>query len=143
MVKSRKLKIWTIVSHGLIIIGAGHGFLFMFMTEILTFPYLTNENFSFSFTSVDNHFSVIGLTTLLGQVGLIFSILHNNQKFKNAFQIIGLCLLWISITYLIYDASNDPYIHIALATALPFAICTLTTFSGQLLKRIYKRTVNL
>lgn len=66
MTTNRKLKIWTIVSHGLIIIGAGHGILFLFIIEILAFPYVTKENFSFSFSSVDNHFPIVGLTTFLG-----------------------------------------------------------------------------
>ena len=136
MTTSKKLKIWTIVSHGLIIIGAGHGILFLFIIEILAFPYLTNDNFSFSFNSVDNHFSVVGLTTFLGQAALIFSMWHNKQKFKNISHIIGLCLLWLSIIYFTCDTTKDNYTHIALLTAVPFAICTIITLFGQLLKKV-------
>jgi|SRR6185312_13181381 len=137
MTTNRKLKIWTIVSHGLIIIGAGHGILFLFIIEILAFPYVTKENFSFSFGSVDNHFPIVGLTTVLGQAALIFSILYNKQKFKNISQIIGLCLLWLSIIYFTYDTSKDTYTHIALLTAIPFTVCTIITFIGQLLKKFH------
>ncbi len=140
---TRKLKIWTIVSHGLIIIGGGHGIAFLFIIEILTFPYLTRENFSFSFTSVDNHFPVVGLTTFLGQVALIFSILNKKQKIKNTSQITGVCLLWLSILYFTYDTSKDSYTHIALLSAVPFAICTIISFTGQLLKRFYNWIIDM
>jgi hypothetical protein len=143
MITSRKLKIWTIVTHGLIIIGAGHGILFLFIIEILTFPYLTIDNFNFSFSAVGNHFPVVGLTTFLGQTALIFSILHNNQKFKNISQIIGLCLLWLGVIYFTYDTNKDSYTHIALLTAIPFAICTIITFTGQILKKLYNRIIDV
>ena len=142
MTTNKKLKIWTIITHGLIVIGAGHGIFFLFIYEILAFPYLTKENFSFSFSSVDNHFPVVGLTTFLGQAALIFSILHNKQKFKNISQIIGHCLLWLSIVYFTYDTNKDTYTYIALLTAIPFAICTIITFAGQLVKRLYSKIID-
>ncbi len=37
---TKKLKIWTIITHALIIVGAGHGILFFFMIEIVSFPYI-------------------------------------------------------------------------------------------------------
>jgi hypothetical protein len=122
MTTTKKLKIWTIISHGFIIIGAGHGVLFLFGIEILSFPYVTKDNFSFLFTAVNNHFPIVGLLILLGQVALIFSILHSRQTLKNIFQIIGLCLLWLSIAYLMYDTTKDTYTHIALITTVPFVV---------------------
>jgi hypothetical protein len=135
MTTNKMLKIWTIITHGLIIIGAGHGIFFLFIYEILAFPYLTKENFSFSFSSVDNHFPAVGLTTFLGQAALIFSILHNKQKFKNVSQIIGLCLLWLSIIYFTYDTIKDSYTQIALLTAI--TICNLhdNNFCGTIAKK--------
>lgn len=142
MITNRKLKIWTIVSHGLIIVGAGHGILFLFIIEILAFPYLTKENFSFSFHSVDDHFPVVGLMAFLGQAVMIFSILNNKQKIKNPTQIIGLSLFWISIIYFIYDTIKDSYTHISLLTAVPFTICTLITFPGKQFRRFYDWIIN-
>ncbi len=137
MITTNKLKIWTIVSHGLIVIGAGHGILFLFIVEVLLFPYVTKDSFSLSFNVVDNHFPIVGLTTFLGQAALLFSILAHSQRLKIFFQIIGLCLLWLSIVYFTYDTSTDRYIHIALLTVIPFAICTIITFAGQPLKKLY------
>ncbi|MBX3256162.1 MAG: hypothetical protein KF862_18640 [Chitinophagaceae bacterium] len=143
MTTTRKLKTWTIISHGLIVIGAGHGIFCLFIIEIWAFPYLTKENFSFSFSSVDNHLPVIGLTTFLGQIALIFSLAHNKEKLRNISHIIGLCMLWLSIIYFTYDAGRDSYMHIALLTAIPFAICTIITFAGQLLKKLYNRIIDI
>lgn len=133
---SRKLKIWTIVCHGIITILAGHGVVFLFVIEILTFPYLTKENFSFSLKAVDGHLPVIGFLTFLGQAALLFSILQQKQTVKNLSQIIGLCSLWMSVIYFIYDTSRNNYVPIALLTVVPFAICTIITFTGQRLKRL-------
>ena len=137
MTTTKKLKIWTLITHGLIIIGAGHGILLLFFIEIFSFPYLTKDIFSFLFNGVDNHFAVVGLLSLLGQISLLFSLFNCKQNLKNIFQIIGLILLWLSIVYFTYDTTKDLYTHIALVTAIPFAICTIITFLGQSLKRFY------
>jgi peptidoglycan/LPS O-acetylase OafA/YrhL len=137
MITTKKLKIWTIISHGLIIVGAGHGILFLFIIEIFFFPYVTKDNFNFSFSTDDNHFPIVGLTTLLGQTTLVLSILNKKQKLKNIFQVIGLCLLWLSIVYFINDTTKDAYIHLALITVIPFAICTIISLIGHHISRLY------
>lgn len=135
---TRKLKIWTIFSHALIVVGAGHGILFFFLIEIVSFPYITKGDFELSFNSGANHFPVIGLITLLGQIFLIMSILSLRQILKNIFQVTGVLLLWLSIIYYIYDSTQDSYIHIAILTVVPFAVCTVITFCGYFLIKLYK-----
>ena len=125
---TKKLKIWTIITHALIIVGAGHGILFFFMIEIISFPYITKDNFRFSFSTIDNHFPTVGLLILLGQIALKFSILYRKQKIKNLFHLVGISLLWLSIIYFIYDTTKDSYIYFGLITSIPFAVGTLITF---------------
>lgn len=137
MTKTKKLKIWTLITHGLIIIGAGHGILFLFIIEFFSFPYVTKDSFSFLFNDVENHFAVVGLLSLLGQSALLFSLFNRRQELKDIFQIVGLILLWLSIVYFTYDTTKDSYTHIALVTAIPFAICTIITFLGQSIKKFY------
>ncbi|MBN8790103.1 MAG: hypothetical protein J0I84_23720 [Terrimonas sp.] len=137
MTRTKKLKIWTLITHGLIIIGAGHGILFLFFIEIFSFPYLTKDSFSFLFNGVDNHFAVVGLLSLLGQIAILFSLFNRRQNLKDVFQVVGLILFWLSIIYFTYDTTKDSYTHIALVTAIPFSICTIITFLGQLLKKFY------
>ena len=142
MTTTKKLKYWTIVAHRLIIIGAGHGVIFFFILEILFFPYVTNNNFSFVFNVAGNHFPVVDLATFLGQAALAYSISHRKQMVKNIFQIPGLCLLWMSIVYFIYDTSRDTYIHFVLITAVPFAICTMVTFLRKPIKKLYNHIID-
>lgn len=134
---TKKLKIWTIITHALIIVGAGHGVFFFFLIELIWLPYITKNNFSFSFSTADNHFPTIGLLMLLGQAALIISILHQKQNTKNLFHLIGICLLWLGIIYFIHDTNKNTNIHFGLITSIPFAICTLVTFLGHSLKRFY------
>jgi hypothetical protein len=82
MTKTKKLKIWTLITHALILTGAGHGVLFFFFIEIVSFPYLTKDNFSFLFNGVYNHFAVVGLLSLLGQIALLFSLFQPQTRFK-------------------------------------------------------------
>ena len=139
MTTSRKLKIWTIITHAFILVGFGHGILFFLMIEIFWFPYFTKEHFSFVLSSsFESHLPVVGLTTLLGQIALIFSILNKRYKLKVGFQIIGLILFWTSILYFTYNTTKNNYIHFATVTVVPFAICTIITFVGQPVKRFYK-----
>ncbi|RXK61957.1 hypothetical protein ESA94_02790 [Lacibacter luteus] len=142
MTTTKKLKIWTLITHGLILVGAGHGILFLFIIEIFTFPYLTKDSFIFSFNGVDNHFAVIGFLSLLGQICLLFSLFNLKQNLKNVFQIVGLILFWLSIAYFIYDTTKDSYTHIALVTVIPFAVCTIITFLGQSVRRLYNRIID-
>lgn len=143
MITSKKIKIWTIITHAFIVIGAGHGVAFFALIEILSFPYFTQEYFSFSFTpSVENHFPVIGLTSLLGQIALLFSILHKRHNFKIISQIIGIVFLWLSLAYFIYDAKKDNYIHFGTITSIPFVICTVIAFTGRPIRKICNWVLN-
>jgi len=138
MIKSKKLKIWTIITHAFIVVGAGHGILFLAYLEILSFPYFTKENFNFVFNAtIENHFPVIGLATLSGQIALLFSILNKIQNIKILSQIVGIILLWLGLAYFIYDANKDSYIYFSTITCIPFAICTIITFAGLAIRRVY------
>ena len=134
---TKKLKIWSVVTQAIIIIGTGHGVLFFFTIEIFGFPYVTRNSFTFSFSSVEYHSAVVGFTTLLGQVALILSILDKKQSRKNICQIIGLCLLWLSIAYFYYDTITDRETGVVSVTVIPFAVCTIVTFAGKPIKRLW------
>jgi len=139
---TKKLKIWTIIS-GLILVGAGHGIMVLSVLEILFFPYVTKQNFTFKFDIAGHHFPVVGMTTFLGQIFLMISILTNKQTFKNLFQIVGLCFLLLSIIYFTYDATKDSCIHIALITVIPFFICVIMTFADKLIKSLYDKILDI
>ena len=143
MTTTKKLKIWTLVTHGFIIVGAGHGILFLFIIEIFSFPYLIKDGFSFLPGAGENHFPTVGLLSFLGQAALILSISHHKRILKNIAQIIGISLLWLSIVYFTYDTTKDRYTHIALVTVIPFLICTIITFLGQSLKKLYRWIVDV
>jgi hypothetical protein len=132
MTTSKKLKICTIVSHAFIVVGFGHGILFFFLLDIAPFAIVTKNNFSFLLNSpFESRLPLVGLTCLLGQIGILISIFNSNNKTKLLTQIIGLCLLWLSILYFVWTLRRDSYVHFAAITALPFCICTIATFLGR------------
>jgi hypothetical protein len=133
---SKKLKIWTLITHALIIIGAGHGGAWLLIFEIAYFPYVTKENFSFAQSSDNNHFPVVGLVSLIGQAAIICSMLSLNKMARNVLQQTGIVLLWVAVLYIIYD-TKDSYIYLMHISVIPFGICSLITWFGLSLKRLY------
>jgi len=140
MITSRKIKIWTLATQALIVVGFGHGILVFFIIEILAFPLMTKGNFSFFFNApFQNRLPMVGLTSLFGQVALLASIANGNKITKLTCQIIGLILLWLSIIYFTWTINRDYNVHFATITALPFCICTVVTLVGQPIGQTIKK----
>ena len=139
MTTTKKLKIWTILSHACIVVGFGHGVIILLLIEIMWFPYFTRD-FSFFFNeSFAKHLPVVGFTTLLGQAALIISILNTKQVIKLVSQIGGVILLWASIFYFTNYVNEDSDIVFVTLTSVPFVICTIITFLGEPIKNIYDK----
>ena len=138
MTASRRLKIWTLITHALIIVGWGHGGVCLAIIEIMSLPYFLNSLFS---SSSDSSFEilllVVGFTTLVGQSAIIFSLLTKRLNLKTPIHIVGLILLWTSIISLKYFTSKDNHVYLATITCLPFLVCNVIFFAGQPIKRLY------
>lgn len=125
MLPPGKIKFWTILAHGFILVGGGHGVFFFVFIEIIWFPYFTKDNFCVLFTQCEQHFPFIGLLSLCGQICLIVSIWYTQKNGKVFFQWLGLVLLWLSVIYFIVDLTKDTYLHLAFISLVPFVVCTL------------------
>ncbi|MDF2188535.1 hypothetical protein [Paraflavitalea sp. CAU 1676] len=138
MITSKKLKTWTIITHAFILVGFGHGGACFLIIEALWFPYFTREPFSLSLNApFESHLPVVGLTTLLGQIAFIISILKNKSEIKLIFQITGLVLFWMSIVYFTHYIDEGYSIGFSTITCLPFIVCTIITFVGRPIKGFY------
>jgi len=137
MTTNRRLKIWSLATHALIVVGFGHGILFFFIIEIFEFPFVTKGNFSLLFNvPFESRLPIVGLTSLCGQIALLVSIANTDKITKLSCQIIGLILLWLSIIYFTWTINRDYDVHFSTITGLPFCICTLITFAGQPIKKV-------
>ena len=133
---SWKLKIWTIITHGLIFIGAGHGISILFFFELTAFPFIGRGNFGYWFNGIEEQFTEAGLPMFVGQIMLIASNYIRQDGLRLLFQIVGLGLLWLNLVYFMYGTYGDYYFQIAYFTVIPFAICTLAAFIGKPLKEL-------
>lgn len=141
---SKKLQIWTIIGHALIVVGFGHGIANFVVVELFWFPYVTRRPFSFNLTaSFEAHLPVVGLATLIGQILLVLSIFQKAFYQRISLQISGLVVLWLSIFYFLQGIGHELNVHFAGITTLPFAICTVITFFGYGVKRVYDRIIDL
>lgn len=93
---SRSLKIWTIITHGLIFCGGGHG----------VFPIVFIEFFGLN---TDSYFSPVAYFMLLGQILLVVLILLKELPTKVITHIVGLLLLWAAIIYFIWYALHHSH----------------------------------
>ena len=144
MISSKTLKIWTILTHALIVVGFGHGMITFGLIEIFWFPYFTKSGFSLSFnSSFEASISTVGLTTFVGQCFLIYSILAKRNSIKVAAHISGLIILWLSILYLVDGMGNNHSIHFGTISAIPFAFCTFIAFAGKPIKNLYYRVLDI
>lgn len=142
MTKSVGLTISTIITHGLILIGAGHGSAIFFIVEIFTFPYFASDNFPFCIDSSGSALTTIGLTALLGQIALVSSIFNKKAIARISLQIVGLTLFWLGIFYFIYFTRNDNYTVFVTISCIPFIICTILLIGRKTLLKLYKRGLN-
>jgi len=142
MTNSKELTILTIITHGLILIGAGHGVAIFFLVEIFTFPYFTSDSLPFCFDSSGSPLTTIGLTALLGQIALVSSIFSKRIPTRISLQIVGLTLFWLGIFYFMYFTRNDNYTVFVTISSIPFIICTILTLTRKTLLKLYKRRLD-
>ncbi len=138
MTATRGLKIWTIITHALIIVGIGHGIAFIAIIELISLPYwFSGIFFNTRDSSIGGLLAMVGLSSLLGQGAIIYSILLKRKNLKVLFHIVGLLLLWTSIFCLKYFTLKDSNTQLVMITCLPFLICSIIFFAGQAIKRFY------
>jgi len=122
----KKVKIFTILIHSFIIIGAGHGIGIMGMIDIASIPNLI-DNYGFTLNgNFDDNIMSIGLLSLIGKMLLIFSLFVKTNRIKNLTGLIGLLLLWITVYFLTSGNWNyDSLYELAFWTSVPFLISSI------------------
>ena len=142
----KKVKIFTILIHSFIIIGAGHGIGVMGMIDIACIPNLI-DNYGFTFNgNFDDNIMSIGLLSLIGKIMLISSLFVKKDRIKNLTGLIGILLLWISVYFLTSGNWNyDSLYELAFWTSVPFLISSiiLTYLINKNIKQYTERNIEL
>lgn len=138
MLFTKKIKIWILITHGLILVGAGHGAAFLFMLPIASVIGLAGSEL----TSNDDVMLLTSLLIFVGQLCLLLSIKRREEFAKKILHVLGLILLWLSLIYLVFQSGNDRYVAIVWISVTPFAVCTVLTFFGDLFRKIYNRIID-
>jgi hypothetical protein len=122
----KKIKIFAILIHSFIIIGAGHGIGIMGMIDIASIPNLL-DNYGFTLRgNFDDNIMSIGLLSLIGKILLIFSLFIKINRIKNLTALIGISLLWITVYFLTSGNWNyDSLYKLAFWTSVPFLISSI------------------
>src|SRR5690606_18083181 len=142
----KKIKIFTILIHSFIRIGAGHGIGIMGMIDIASIPNLI-DNYGFTLSgNFDDNIMSIGLLSLIGKILLILSLFVKINRIKNLTALIGISLLWITVYFLTSGNWNyDSLYELAFWTSVPFIISSiiLTYLIIKNIKQNTERSIKL
>jgi hypothetical protein len=137
----RTLTIWVVMLYFVIVVGVGHGVIFIGLLEIFMLPHFfdfSSDNFTFSLTaSYDKSISASILFAFIGHVLLITSILIKRRDNKFWLKITGIFFLLLSFYYLAHNLFTDSAAKLSFFCGLPFLSCSLV-----LLLRIIKEKFN-
>lgn len=136
----KKIKILTVILHSLILIGIGHGGIFLLLFELGSIPALFNGKIEFDFNAdYEDKLMLSGLISLIGKVFLIFSFFVKTNFNKTLTELIGLVFLWLSV----YSMTSGKWDYNSLAefsfwSSVPFLISSLI-LTGYIIERIKKK----
>lgn len=126
----KKIKIFTILIHSFIIIGAGHGIGIMGILDVIgitQIPEMYKNGIEFNLNGdFQDRLSFVIIFSLIGKVLLIISLFLKGNRKKNISTIFGIIFLWISVYLLSSGNWNyDSLYEIAFWTSVPFLILSI------------------
>ena len=122
----KKTKLYTILFHSIIIIGAGHGIGIMGIFDvigIIQIPEIYKNGIIFNLNGdYQDRLSLVVIFSLIGKIILITSLFLN----KNIITLIGIIILWISVYFLTSgNWSYDWLYGFSFLTSIPFLIYSI------------------
>jgi hypothetical protein len=128
MNKIKKTKLYTILLHSLIVIGAGHGIGIMGIFDvigIIQIPEIYENGIKYNINGeYQDRLSLVVIFSMIGKIILITSLFI--AKIKNIITFIGIIFLWISIYFLTSgNWSYDWLYGFSFFTSIPFFIYSI------------------
>ena len=128
MNKVKKTKLYTILLHSLIVIGAGHGIGIMGIFDvigIIQIPEIYENGIKYNINGeYQDRLSLVVIFSIIGKILLITSLFIG--KIKNIITFVGIIFLWISIYFLTSgNWSYDWLYGFSFFTSIPFLIYTM------------------
>lgn len=143
----KKLKIYTLLIHCFIVIGAGHGIGIMGIFDvigILQIAEMLKNGIEFDFNGgFEDRLSLVIISSILGKLILVISLFLKNTRTKNLTGLFGLIFLWGSV-YLLSSGNwdYDSLYEIAFWTSTPFLISSMfLTF--YMIKNVSQSKMNI
>ena len=128
MNKVKKTKLYTILLHSLIVIGAGHGIGIMGIFDvigIIQIPEIYENGIKYNINGeYQDRLSLVVIFSIIGKILLITSLFID--KIKNIITFVGIIFLWISIYFLTSgNWSYDWLYGFSFFTSIPFLIYSI------------------
>lgn len=124
MVLLKRLLLWSICLHGLIIIAAGHGVGVIFILDVFSIidfrSFIKEENFGLIPTSFFEVMGIAVVFSVIGKVLAIVALFIKKQRLFFFLSVIGLANLWLSFFYLSYGLKYNNSSYISFISGFPF-----------------------
>jgi hypothetical protein len=150
MTNIKKIKLYTILFHSFIIIGAGHGIGIMGIFDIIgifQIPEIYKNGIHFNLNGdYQDRLSLVIIFSIIGKITLITSLFLNRNKIKSLITIIGIIILWISVYLLTSGNWNYNWLYgFSFITSIPFLIYSmkLTKLIIEKIKQSKKLNINV
>ncbi|TXK71900.1 hypothetical protein [Mesonia sp. K4-1] len=126
----KKTKLYTILFHSLIIIGAGHGIGIMGIFDvigIIQIPEIYKNGIIFNINGdYQDRLSLVVIFSIIGKIILITSLFLNKNLIKNLITLIGIIILWISVYFLTSGNWYYDWLYgFSFLTSIPFLIYSI------------------
>lgn len=123
----KKFKIYTVLIHSFIIIGAGHGIGILLFLDYISVQSLFENDIEYNLSGrYQDRLMLVGLISFIAKISLIVSIFIVHKTVKNGLSIIGVLLLYCSV-YILSSGSwsyNGLY-AISFFSSIPFLLASL------------------
>ncbi len=117
--------ITTVVLNAFILIGAGHGFGFLFVYEILSLNFIFTDFPAFNWSHYDERLMPVSFLSLIFQILLLICLRIKAGRLKRTLITIFSLLLLLIFFVLVQDFSRSDLDKFSLISGIPFLISSL------------------
>lgn len=117
--------ITTVILNAFILIGAGHGFGFLFISEVLSLNYIFTDSAVFNWSHYDGRLMPVSFLSLIFQILLLICLRIKKWRLKKTLITVFSLFLVLIFFVLVQDFSKSNVDKFSLIGGIPFLISSL------------------
>jgi hypothetical protein len=132
---AKKLILFVVISHALILVGFGHSLAVVGLTVFFAPAFIASPDFLDLLLLRADALPAMGTLSLLGYLGLIIAFFSQGRR-RSVFYFISVIILWWSIAYLVVPKDSWEIVYPLPPFYFPFLIVSLSPLYWERLKSL-------